>query len=105
MSKKYFFFCRIIILSGYLLDYFGWNLLCAKPTDLDTLRQVVKVDKHLQLDNYCHFGKASLPEIEGYQIKSLSSDLFSSDIESDSIIQVTQESMGRNILFRLLLNY
>jgi len=50
MSKKYFFFCRIIILSGYLLDYFGWNLLCAKPTDLDSLRQVAKVDKHLQLD-------------------------------------------------------
>ncbi len=39
------------------------------------------------------------PEKEGYLIKPLCSDLYSSDIEQESIIQVTQERMEEIILY------
>ena len=49
-EQKMLLFLGLIILCGCFLDYFGWNPLQASSTDLDSLKQVVKEDKPLQLD-------------------------------------------------------
>ena len=49
-EQKMLLFLGLIILCGCFLDYFDWNPLQASSTDLDSLKQVVKEDKPLQLD-------------------------------------------------------
>jgi len=49
-EQKMLLFLGLIILCGCFLDYFGWNPLQASSPDLDSLKQVVKEDKPLQLD-------------------------------------------------------
>lgn len=76
------------------------DIIKSKATKMEGLKKVRdgstgRVDQNgYDLINIvaCH------PEKEGYQIKPLSSDLYSSGIEQDSIIQVTQERMEEIIL-------
>ena len=73
------------------------DIIKSKATKMEGLKKVRdgstgRVDQNgYDLINIvaCH------PEKEGYQIKPLSSDLYSSGIEQDSIIQVTQERMKK----------